>query len=398
MAEDGLSFLDLNTHVAVEMGVAYYGAAGATAAAPPTDAPTLARIKGYVNGGLRMFLFDAPPTGWEFQHPVAEVVLWVTSDSTANGAPAYANPLSTVTVHTTLFYGGMVGHDLAFTVTSTADGTPTYTTAKETSVVVVDDAIFKAGMVGQDVTFSATSNSYTILGYTNTKTVTVAGDASNEADEDTVTATHNYVITSVTSGLIAVVTGDASSESDGATITVTADGTYTLPATFGGEYSSKITYAAGTNQGVQLTWEDEGIIRHLLENVDSSTGTPGLAAVRKMDLARRWELLVYPLANEQLTVLFPYELHFTALSADADVHPAGAHYDEAVKAACEAYAELHGEDSLVNRNQYYMEKALPAAYRRNSRSIPKKLGSLKMRSDDGRNWRDYVRRPDVTTP
>ncbi len=398
MAEDGLTFLDLNMHLSLLLGVAYYGVAGATAAAPPTDAPTLDRIKRYTNGGVRMFLFDAPGSGWTFQHPVAEIVLWVTSSSTANGAPVFVTA-STVTVHTSMFQEGMVGHNLAFTVTSTADGVPTYTAAAGTTVVDVDDAILKVGMIGQEITFTATGNSYTIIGYTDTTTVTIEGDASGEADGDTVTGAHNYPITSVTSVLIAVVTGDASGEADGATVTVTSDGRYTLPSTFGGEYNGRITYAASTNKGVSLAWGDESTIRRLRENIDTQTGTPTLTAIRKMDatyVANRWELLTYPASNEELTVLLPYELHFTALSADTDVHPAGAHYDEAVKAACEAYAEMQGEDTLAGRHQYYLQRALPAAHRRNGRSVAKRLGSLKRPKGELADWRDYIRRPDVT--
>jgi len=399
MAEDGLTFADLQAHVALALGVAYYGAAGDEAAQTPIDVATLARINSYVHGGIRMFLADAPAQGWEFQHPVAEISLWATRSSTANGAPVYdagPPPLSTVTVHTTLFRGSMVGHNLAFTVTSTADGVPTYTAASDTTVVDVDDAIFKAGMIGQEITFTATGNSYTIIGYTDTTTVTIEGDASGEADADTVTAVHNYPIVSVTSVLVAVVTGDASGEADGGAMTVTADGNYMLPTTFGGESTGRLTYAAGTNKGTFPAWDNEGDIRRLRANTDSWTGTPYRAAIRKSSTATRWELVVYPTPEEDYTVLLPYELHFSVLVAATDVHPAGAHYDEAVKAACEAYAEMHGEDILAGQHQYYLQRALPAAYRRNRRSIPKRLGSLRTTQHRITDWRDTVPRPDVT--
>ena len=393
MSENALDFSELQTHVASQLGVAYYGALGGEVAQPPTDVHTLAMIKAYVNGGIRMFLNDAPPEGWRFQQPTASVVLWPTSTSTANGAPVFVTT-SAVTVHTSMFYDSMVGHNLAFTVTSTADGVPTYTSASDTTVVNVDDAIFAVGLVGQTVTFSATGNSYTIIGYTDTTTVTVEGDASDEADGDTVTIARNYVIASVTSVLVAVVTGDASGEADGATVTVTANGNYTLPSTFGGEYLGPISYAAGENPGVSIQWSSEGEVRRLRENAGSQTGYPMLAAVRKSSVARRWELVVYPTSGGDYTVEFPYELYFTALSADGDLHPAGAHYDEAIMAACEGYAEMKGEDRLAGRMQYYEQKALPAAYRRNRRSAPRRLGNLLRRGTnivDG--WHDH---PDVT--
>jgi hypothetical protein len=106
-------------------------------------------------------------------------------------------------------------------------------------------------------------------------------------------------------------------------------------------------------------------------------------------------LVVYPTPGGDYTVEFPYELYFTALSATTDLHPFGAHYDEVVMAACEAYAEMKGQDKLEGRMQYYQGKALPAAQRRNARSAPRNLGSL-LKRRYGRNYRDFYQRPDVT--
>lgn len=400
MAEDALTFGDLITHVASQLGVAYYGAAGDEVAQAPTDTYTLDAVKDYVNGGIRMFLNDAPPEGWRFQQPTASVDLWATASSTCNGAPSFGDPESTVTVHARTFHDSMLGHKLKFTVTSTADGTPTYTAANDTTVIDVDDAIFSGVFaVGQSITFDATDNSYVVNTITDTTTVIVDGDASGEADGDTVTITRDYVIEAVTSALVVDVTGDASGEADGATVTVTADGNYTLPSTFGGEYLGPISYAAGENPGASIQWESEGLVRRLRENTSSQTGYPSIAGIRKMDatnVARRWELVVYPTPGGDYAVEFPYELYFTALSATTDLHPAGAHYDEAIMAACEAYAELKGEDNLAGRAQYYEQKALPAAHRRNRRSAPKRLGNLLKRKPPG-DWRDTVSRPNVTT-
>lgn len=395
MSEDALTYTELVTHVASQLGVAYYGAAGDEAAQAPVDTYTLDAIQDFVNGGIRMLINDAPPEGWRWEQPIASVVLWSTASGVANGAPSFGDPESTVTVHARTFHDSMLGHKLKFTVTSTADGTPTYTSAKGTTVIDVDDAIFSGVFaVGQTITFDATDNSYTVNTITDTTTVIVDGDASEEADGDTVTITRDYVIEAVTSALVVDVTGDASGESDGATITVTADGNYTLPSTFAGEYLAPITYAAGENPGASIQWGSEGMVRRLQENVSSQTGYPTIAAVRKSSTARRWELTVYPTPGGNYTVEFPYELYFTVLSATTDLHPAGAHYDEVVMAACEAYAEMKGEGKLEGRVQYYQGKALPAAQRRNARSAPRKLGNL-LKQQIG-DWRDSTSRPDVT--
>ena len=399
MSEHALAFSELQAHIAVALGVAYYGEDGDEVAQAPTDTPTVTQLNDYINGGIRMFLMDAPREGWRFLQPTASMVLWPTVTGAANGAPVFGDPESTVTVHARTFHDSMLGHSLKFTVTSTADGTPTYTEANGTTVVDVDDAIFSGVFaVGQSITFSATGNSYVVNTITDTTTVIIDGDASAEADADTVTITRNYVIEAVTSALVVDVTGDASGEADGATVTVTADGNYTLPSTFGGGYSGPITYAAGSAAG-SIRWSNEGTIRKLRENVSSQTGIPSLVAVRKMSVARRWELAVYPTPGGEETVEFPYKLYFTELTAAADLHPAGAHYDEAIKAACEAYAETHGEDMLAGRAQYYEQKALPAAHRMNRRSVPRRLGSLtKQHYDQDGDWRDRHERPNVTTP
>ncbi len=400
MAEDALTYTEIVAHLASQLGVAFYGAAGDEVAQAPTDVYTLAMVKNYVNGGFRMLLGDAPPEGWRWQQPTASIELWPTTTGLANGAPSFGDPESTVTVHARTFQDTMLGHKLKFTVTSTADGTPSYNSTTEVTTIDVDDAIFSGVFaVGQTITFSATSNVYTVNTITDTTTVIVDGDASSEADADTVTITRDYVIEAVTSALVVDVTGDASGEVNGATVTITADGNYTLPSTFGGEYLGPIAYAAGTNVGGPITWTSEGRIREYRQNVDSQTGNPTEAAIRKSDTARQWELMVHPIPGAERTVEFPYELYFTAMSAVGDLHPAGAHYDEAVLAAGEGYAEMKGEDTMAGRMTYYEKKALPAAHRRNSRSGPKRLGNLLDRTPRERdsNWRNHVTRPNTTT-
>ena len=408
MSESALTFDELQKHVALQLGMAYFGVAGTSDAASPNDSATELMVKEYVNGGIRMFLNDAPPEGWRFQQPTASVVLWATTTAIVNGSPSFGDPETTVTVHARTFRDTMLGHKLKFTVTSTADGVPTYNSTTGVSTVTVAVAIFNGVFaVGQTVTFSATGTSYTVNTITTDKIVIVDGDASAEASADTVTITRDYVIEAVTSALVVDVTGDASSEADGATVTITADGNYTLPSTFGGEPLGPITYTAGTNAGSFLRWGSEGEVRRLREHVDTQTGYPFIAAVRKLDatnIARRWELVVYPVSSADYTVEFPYELYFTALSADTDLHPAGANYDEAVKAACEAYAELHSEDMPGPRTQYYRESVLPGAYRRNKRAAPRRLGRLSKQISGNRwsthfgDWRDHIELPNVTTP
>ncbi len=326
MSESALTFKELQTYIASQLGVAYYGATGTEVAQPPTDVPTAQQIKDYVNGGIRTFLMDAPEEGWRVQQPIASLVLWASKTT------------------------GVV------TISGVGDTTATSASSD-----------FYASMVGHTITASTSGNTYVITAYTSATVVTLSADASAD-------------------------TGD--------TFTLTATGNYTLPSDFGGEYASKLTYAASTNAGTPIKWSNEGTVRRLRENTETQTGYPSLAATRKMDatnIARRWEMVVYPTPGGDYTVQFAYELHFTALTSDGDLHPFGANYDEVIKTACAAFAELHGEDALSGRQQYYRTVALPAAYRINRRSAPKSLGNLRPKEFNITDWRDLQERPDVTT-
>jgi hypothetical protein len=379
MAEDGLTFADLQTHLAIQLGVAYYGVGGAEVAQPPTDTPTLQRVKDLVNGGIRMFLNDAPPEGWNFLHPTASVNLWSTASRLTSGAPDYSaeDEQSTITASGDIFYDEMAGHSVSFVAAWVT--THLYTAD---DLVVYDSVTYKCLITHTSGIFQTDLNALKWAVTTSTA--------------------HTYPIVSVTSATVAVVTGDASGEGNGATFYMYTDGNFTLPSTFGGEYSGQITYAAGTCVGITLAWEAEGSIRRLRENIKRQTGYPMRAAVRKMrSLPYRWELLTYPHPTKLLVAEFPYELYFTALDDDDDAHPAGKMYDEAILAACEAYAELHGEDMMAGRSQYYEQKVLPGAYRRNNRSAPKRAGNLLMRPvpiEQSNDWRDFIRRPDARMP
>ena len=62
----------------------------------------------------------------------------------------------------------------------------------------------------------------------------------------------------------------------------------------------------------------------------------------------------------------------------ANLHPAGHQFDDTVKAACKAYAEIDQQDEHMDtvRSDYYHKKALPHAYMVDKRSAPRKLGRM----------------------
>lgn len=191
-----------------------------------------------------------------------------------------------------------------------------------------------------------------------------------------ITGVGTFNIESYTSATQVTVTGDASTASS-ATWSMTADGNYVLPQTFGGQYTGEITYGPDTNQGIDIRWQSETMVRQWREDVTDETGDPYWAAVRPMTIGsprRRWELLVYPKPDEVMILKFPYTLHFNSLVNLTDVPPSPIGHDEAVKAACLAVAEKDVEGMQGPDWEYYTTSALPASHRIDALSAPKRLG------------------------
>ena len=184
------------------------------------------------------------------------------------------------------------------------------------------------------------------------------------------------------------------------TFSVISKGAYTLPATFGGEYDSDITYVAGSNTGRAIEWTSEIEIRRIRQGSNTTTGTPTQAAVRKMEgQARRWELAVWPTPSSVVEVQFRYNLYFDTLTNLTDLHPAGFKHDETITAACKAVAERDADDLAGGEmNSYYRQICLPKSYQADGRSGPRNLGYCgnpgRVRVN-GRNFRYFQRRPTV---
>lgn len=172
------------------------------------------------------------------------------------------------------------------------------------------------------------------------------------------------------------VAGDASA-AVGEGWSVTPDGNYTLPRSFGGQFTGAITFAAGTNRGLNLEWCDEAVIRQWREDITDETGDPYLAAVRVMASGtprRRWELCLYPKPDEALTVEFPYHLSFDSLVDLDEVPPTPFSHDETIRAACLAVAERDEDDTPGPDWDYYRNVALPNSHKIDAMSAPRRLG------------------------
>ncbi|MHA1961905.1 MAG: hypothetical protein ACW99U_16985 [Candidatus Thorarchaeota archaeon] len=62
----------------------------------------------------------------------------------------------------------------------------------------------------------------------------------------------------------------------------------------------------------------------------------------------------------------------------SNLHPAGHQFDEAIRAACKAYAEMDQQDQMMDTHwtDVYHKKALPNAYKKDKRSAPRRLGKM----------------------
>ncbi len=311
MAEptSALTFSDLILEVAIKLGLAYHGADGTETDQIPTDTRDLDLCKRIVNNGIRMFIHDAPQP---------------------NGW-RWLRPVASVTLWS----------DIA------ADtGNPILTAVHSggiTTLTVGEDSFFES-MELKDITIT-TVGTFTITEFVSATSIKVSGDAS---------AAHGT----------------------SKTWTMTDDGNYTLPLTFSGHFVGHIAYASGTNRGIGIEWCDESVIRMWRADVTDENGDPWLAAVRVMDTGsprRRWELIVYPMLDEDMVVEFPFMLHFNELTSLTEVHPAPFSHDETVKAACLAVAEKEVEDAYGPDWTYYRESALPQSHRIDAMNAPRKL-------------------------
>lgn len=109
-ATSALSFSDLILEVARKMGVAFYGENGDESAQVPVDPHDLEECKRHVNNAVRMFLADAPPTGWRWARPVASVTLWVDLAVAAARTVTGGTPISgrtPIIANSAVFYESM---------------------------------------------------------------------------------------------------------------------------------------------------------------------------------------------------------------------------------------------------------------------------------------------------
>ncbi len=429
MAEptSALSFYDLLTRIAREAGLAYYGADAEGKAMPPIDVHDFELCKEIVNDGIRMFIADAPRTGWRWMRRIMEVTFIGPRITGVADADTDATHLVDLTLTNTYTTEDALVDWYAYILTGTG-----------------------AGSYAQIIAYDEDTGSCTIADWLD--------EDGNAGGTDPVTDDTFCIIPSAATG------GDTSR--------------YLLDENFGGGEDGPVHYAAGSGHATPIEWRSESQIR-AIRAVSVNNGHPSRVAIRPyeptgnaLSATRRWELVVDSWPMDTSTIEFPYTLFFDQLRLEtglgdsgsnttmldgertegddyfkgwkctivsgtgkgsnaivtsyvgasgtfnvddwltavgtaggtnpgldsvykvepvANLHPAGFRFDQAVLAACLAQAELKIEDMAGNFISKYEKKDLMVAHQIDARSAPRKLGSMNTRRREQRlRYRDEV--------
>jgi hypothetical protein len=231
----------------------------------PIDAHDLEKCQETVNDGIRLFIANSPPRGWNWMNRFMEVTLGIveTTGTVDSGT-------STTLVDATL--------------SDTYDA---------------DDDVNGYYVYDQTQKIYALITDYTTL----TGTVTVAAwlDYNDNPSTLTPAAADEFSITD-----IKTVNGEITR--------------YPLDQDFGA-VSGDISYAPDTSRGNIITWDSEAHIRRDWQN-SRSTGYPLYAAVRQYGY-RRYELILNVKPSAADTIVFPYLKRFDGLEVVAGESSSG---------------------------------------------------------------------------
>jgi len=419
-----LSMLALATRISKEAGTAYRGTSATGRAMPPVDHDDLEDIKEVINDGIRQFIADAPPMGWQWRKRILQVnISDVEITGTADNADATS--LTDATLEDTYDEDDDLSTYWCYVTGGTGEGSYAQITDYTASggVITVSDWLDQYGNAGG--TDPAADSTFTITQYE-----TVGGDI----------------------------------------------GRYPLPENFGGEVSGKIGYYKDASHTQRIEWVPESTIR-AQRQANESTGYPFMAAVRPLEPSssalgptRRYELILYPDPTQVDILEFPYVLSFNKIDMETGVatsagttaiadttrdeaddyfngwridiidgagrgswalvtdytgltgsftvsnwlkasgaaagadpeensvyvvqpvpnlHPAGMKFDEVIKCSCLSEAEQYFENIQGGHIERYVQKALPKAYQADERSIMfTKVGKRQSRD---REWNDVYK-------
>lgn len=164
-------------------------------------------------------------------------------------------------------------------------------------------------------------------------------------------------------------------------------GAVQLPDNYGG-FDGMLTLltTSQTTQRWRIEWRNEGFIRERYSVLPQQTGPPMFACPRPVkapDLAsgQRFELFVFPLADQDYTIQFQYFINPDCLNGSYPYAFGGAQHTETILESCLAIMEERLDDaSAVHRMAFLTRLAASVAIDR--RNKPQKIGKDRDRSDD----------------
>jgi hypothetical protein len=171
-----------------------------------------------------------------------------------------------------------------------------------------------------------------------------------------------YPIVSYVSSKVVTVSGDHACAA--VAFAVTADGNYTIPVGFSGEVTGGVMVGPRTSSASLLSWITALELDDLRLASPAATGVTTAAAYRANAVVpARWDVMVFPTPLVADVLEFPYKVAFNSIGTITDPQPAGYEFDDCIRAACLAKAEIDAEDVPGPLVAYYDQKALPNAYK-----------------------------------
>jgi len=406
------SMYDLVLRVAVAAGVAYYGNAGDERASIPIDAHDLDKCRQTVNDAIKTFISDAPPTGWRWMNRIMEVTLaTVQTEGTADSGTAVTlkdTALQAIYTTDASLPAGYYIYDQTKEIYGVVESYVAGTDAAPDGTVTVEDWLDYDD--NPSALTPAAGDSYSI-----TNLQTVDGDkARYPLPQDFMGEVSGKITYAKGSGRGHIIDWD----SEGAvrfqrevTVTTghpnraavrpwrnrrwelivnpspTAGDTLIFPYKVGFDklqIEAGDASAAGADSLTDATlanlYPDDyfngwtitimsGTGRSSYAEVENYTGNSGKFDIVDDDWLKSNGLAggVDPAANSGFYV-----------EPENNKHPAGMQFDSAILSACLMQAELDFESLQLDYSpsEKYMKKDLPAAYRTDARSAPKKLGIM----------------------
>ena len=338
-----LKFSDLLTKIAREAGLAYYGSTGNEKAMPPIDVHDLEMCEEIVNGGIRMFIADAPITGWRWSHRIMSL----TFDTAGTGASNIDSDAARYMLSEG--FGGEIDGPVHY-AKNTNHGTrinwcsEAEIRAMRAQTVQTGYPNLAAILPYQPVSSSLSSTR---------KWELIVNPQPTAADTIEFPYTLAFNKLDLESGC-----GDSGSD----TTLVDAE------RTEGDDYFNdwKIEILSGTGKGSYAT-------------VTDYTGTSGTFTVAD-----------WLKSDGTAGGTNPDENSIYIVEPATNLHPAGAKFDEVILAACLFKAEMSLDDVSAGYVEKYIKKDLPKAYQTDARSAPRKLGNMGIQTVRGRTWTDVT--------